>query len=570
MSQFTVFLFRSEDHRWQDNAGVKHAVDLGLPIIFIACVDIKSWTRKWLLTEAMGKNRQVFKLQSLYELSVRLKHHTNLSLKFSSLSPLKTIEKLVHLDGFKNLVICEETGLYEQKEQNELAKMCAENEINFHSVWDQSFLSNQSLFDHILSDGSEFKGKSLLSNENLPALKLSCPDRAMSFMKVFESNMKSEASALEYAKISGQMVDSWPFSDEFVAKTLDHQGKVSDLLQKLGLLSFESLLAKLEIFDLQTPKLNYDLVLNADSDILVNKNIYTGGESAAWFRLKDYIWNTHSAAVYKTERKRSHGKYFSSKFAVWIHTGNISVRQIVNEIAQYEKKVLQNADTYYLVSELMWREWTILAAISSGPKLFSYHGDNQNFQKWTGQYETLDFDSEIAQNYWKAWSTGQTGFPMIDAWMRELVSTGWVSNRGRQCLASFLIYNLKIDWRYGAEYMEHHFIDHHVGPNYVNWNIAAGIGWNKYSRVLNPIRESRKFDNSGEHIRTWCKEIQHLPDDFINIPWEYDGFVPQLYRNPILPKDAFKYQVPRPRFLKSCSVEEYKNHADERQTQIVA
>jgi len=153
--------------------------------------------------------------------------------------------------------------------------------------------------------------------------------------------------------------------------------------------------------------------------------------------------------------------------------------------------------------------------------------------------------------------------------LRELVSTGWVSNRGRQCLASFLIYNLKIDWRYGAEYMEHHFIDHHVGPNYVNWNIAAGIGWNKYSRVLNPIRESRKFDTSGDHIRTWCAEIHHLPDDFINIPWEYDGFVPDMYRNPVLPKDSFKYQVPRPKFLKSCSIEEYKNHAEKRQTQIL-
>jgi len=415
MSQFTVFLFRSEDHRWQDNAGVKHAVDLGLPVIFIACVDINSWDRTWLLTKAMGKNRRTFKLQSLYELSVRLKHHTGLLLKFSTLSTVKTFEKLVHLDGFKNLVICEETGLYEQKEQSNLEQLCAQNKINFHSVWDQSFLSNQALLDHILSDGAKFEGKSLLSNENLPALKFSCPDRAMSFMSVFESKMKSKASALEYAKISGKIVDSWPFSDEFVAKTLDHHVKLSKSLENLELLSFKSLLAKLEITKIQTPKINYQLVFDAESDILINNNIYTGGESAAWFRLKDYIWNTDSVAVYKKERKKSHGKYFSSKFAVWIHTGNISVRQIVNEVALYEKKVLQNADTYYLVSELMWREWTILAAISSGPKLFSYHGDNQNFHKWTGQQETLDFNSEIAQKYWKAWTVGQTGFSMIDA-----------------------------------------------------------------------------------------------------------------------------------------------------------
>ena len=184
--------------------------------------------------------------------------------------------------------------------------------------------------------------------------------------------------------------------------------------------------------------------------------------------------------------------------------------------------------------------------------MFYYGGNSKNSRKWSkyGEVPACDVNSPLGQKRLKAWKTGKTGFPVIDAWMRELVATAWMGNRGRQTVASFLVYNLFIDWRYGAEFFEHHLIDHSVAINYVMWNIMAGIGWLLETRTFNVILQSRKWEPDGSFIRKWVPELKDCPTGFIHTPWDWPeiGLYPELeiYRNPIIDKHTFRYEKYKP------------------------
>ena len=115
------------------------------------------------------------------------------------------------------------------------------------------------------------------------------------------------------------------------------------------------------------------------------------------------------------------------------------------------------------------------------------------------------------------WKQGTTGMPIVDAFMRELNETGWMGNRGRQIVASYLTLDLKQDWRYGAHHFEETLLDHDVQSNYGSWNSAAGVGTGRVNR-FNTSLQSSKFDPDGEFIRTWCPELAEVPLELIHNP----------------------------------------------------
>lgn len=106
----------------------------------------------------------------------------------------------------------------------------------------------------------------------------------------------------------------------------------------------------------------------------------------------------------------------------------------------------------------------------------------------------------------KRWKEGKTGMPLIDACMRELNQTGWMSNRGRQIVASYLTLDLKQDWRYGAHHFEEMLIDHDVRSNYGGWSACAGLGPGRVN-FFNTLLQSKKFDPKGEYIKLWVPEL---------------------------------------------------------------
>ena len=121
-----------------------------------------------------------------------------------------------------------------------------------------------------------------------------------------------------------------------------------------------------------------------------------------------------------------------------------------------------------------------------------------------------------------AWKEGRTGYPIVDAPMRQLVHMGWMHNRARMIVASFLTKDLLIDWRWGERHFMQHLIDGDPAANNGGWQWVAGTGTNAalYFRIFNPVLQSRKFDPTGAYIRRFLPELAHVPDKYIHEPWK--------------------------------------------------
>lgn len=191
---------------------------------------------------------------------------------------------------------------------------------------------------------------------------------------------------------------------------------------------------------------------------------FTGGETAAMARVKEYIWDKNLLGTYFDTRNGMIGADYSTKFAPWLAHGCLSPRQVAKECKKYEEQRIANKSTYWVVFELLWRDYFKFFALKHGSALFFPGGIIDSKQAWKHYPKNV-----------QAWIDGKTGFPLVDANMRELAATGFMSNRGRQNVASFLALELNEDWRYGADYFESVLLDYDVHSNWGNWCAAAGM-----------------------------------------------------------------------------------------------
>jgi deoxyribodipyrimidine photo-lyase len=211
---------------------------------------------------------------------------------------------------------------------------------------------------------------------------------------------------------------------------------------------------------------------------------YRGGEAAALARVQSYFWELDCLKDYKNTRNELLGPNYSSKLAPWLAQGSVSPRFVYSEIQRYEAERVANESTYWLFFELLWRDFFRLSAMFFGNDIFKLGGPQRQPRKYPWVRNTELFE---------AWRQGKTGYPFIDANMRELAATGFMSNRGRQVVASFLTKDLLIDWRLGAHYFEEMLLDYDVASNYGNWTYVAGVG--------SDPREDRYFngESTGRH-----------------------------------------------------------------------
>lgn len=200
-----------------------------------------------------------------------------------------------------------------------------------------------------------------------------------------------------------------------------------------------------------------------------------GGEMAALSRLNYYLWESNKIQGYKETRNGLLGEDYSSKLAPFLSVGSLSARKVYAELKRYEASIHKNQSTYWLFFELLWREYFRLVARKYGRAIFLPGGIKKSTK--TGRQNKRAFDS---------WAQGTTGDRFVDANMKELLFTGYMSNRGRQNVASYLIHDLGLDWTWGAAFFEHHLIDYDPHSNYGNWMYIAGVG--------NDPRENRRFD----------------------------------------------------------------------------
>ncbi len=219
-----------------------------------------------------------------------------------------------------------------------------------------------------------------------------------------------------------------------------------------------------------------------------------GGETAGLARLTDYFWNKDKLKEYKQTRNDLSGLDYSSKFSLYLSLGCLSPRKIYFEVLRYEQERVKNDSTYWLIFELLWRDYFCFIALKFGVRLFKRSGLKQDLnKKW--RRDKAGFNK---------WKNGETGDAFIDAFMKELQATGYMSNRGRQNVASHLCHVMGIEWWWGAMYFESMLIDYDVCSNWANWNYVAGIGTDpRENRTFNSVTQAAKYDPDGKHLKLW-------------------------------------------------------------------
>ena len=260
---------------------------------------------------------------------------------------------------------------------------------------------------------------------------------------------------------------------------------------------------------------------------------FQGGETAAQYRLDEYFWDNDSLKTYKETRNGLIGSDYSSKFSAWLSLGCISPRTIYEEVKKYEKEVTANDSTYWLIFELIWRDYFHFIALKFGTRIFKSSGVRNDLMKpW--KRDAVRFEK---------WMNGETGVPFIDANMRELKQTGFMSNRGRQNVASFLTKDLGIDWTWGAAYFESQLIDYDVCSNWGNWNYVAGVGNDpREDRYFNIGRQADMYDKQGEYVKLWLPELSKVPAEKVHFVGllnreeqkKYDVTLGVDYPNPVI------------------------------------
>ena len=230
-----------------------------------------------------------------------------------------------------------------------------------------------------------------------------------------------------------------------------------------------------------------------------------GGERVARQHLQDYLWQTRAVGHYHQTRNQLMGLSCSSLFSAHLAWGAISVREIWRQLTSWEQLHPDSRAVRALKDELLWREFFHWSLVVNGARVFQLNGLKDHTPP-------TRFDADL----WQAWCRAETGVPAIDAGLNELQRTGFVSNRLRQNMASYLIHELKLDWRLGARWFEQHLIDADPASNYGNWAYIAGVGHNprpEHRFSLN--QQLQHYDPDLQHLRHWLPTLEDLNTDAI-------------------------------------------------------
>lgn len=254
---------------------------------------------------------------------------------------------------------------------------------------------------------------------------------------------------------------------------------------------------------------------------------FPAGEAEAQRRLKAFV--EHLAArgddcygIYDYAQKRNRMDLAgTSQLSPYLRFGMLSARQVVAAaLAASEQaptpQARKNAEIW--LESLIWREFYFAIL---------HHFPHVRGASFRPAYDHIRWDNDEAA--FAAWCEGRTGYPVVDAAMRQLVHSGWMHNRARMIVASFLVKDLLIDWRWGERFFMQHLIDGDPAANNGGWQWTAGTGTDAapYFRIFNPVLQGEKFDPNGDYIRRWVPELADLPAKFIHTPWQLPKQVQQ-------------------------------------------
>ncbi|TWX72620.1 DASH family cryptochrome [Colwellia sp. C1TZA3] len=224
---------------------------------------------------------------------------------------------------------------------------------------------------------------------------------------------------------------------------------------------------------------------------------FEGGEQQGLKHLRQYF-SSNSPAEYKQVRNNLDGWKNSSKLSPWLNSGCISVRQVIRFLTDFEQQRGKNDSTECLYLELLWREYYQWVHCKVGAKTYQFKGLAKSPPLTTFYPERFN-----------KWCLGNTPYPLVNAFMHELRQTGYLSNRGRQIVASCLVNELSVDWRYGAAWFEEQLIDYDAAVNWGNWQYIAGVGVDpRGGRHFNIEKQTTLYDPKGDYQAKWIDQSQ--------------------------------------------------------------
>jgi deoxyribodipyrimidine photo-lyase len=240
--------------------------------------------------------------------------------------------------------------------------------------------------------------------------------------------------------------------------------------------------------------------LDARSALPYQQEPWQGGEASGQAHLARYFAST-LPGQYKVSRNGLIGTDYSTKFSPWLATGAVSAAQIWQALQHHEATYGGNDGTYWIWFELLWRDHFRLMMQRFGRRLFRYAGLAKP------PHQMVNTPPKHNQQGFDRWRHGLTGHAFIDAGMRELAATGYLSHRMRQNVASYLIHDLGCDWRAGAAWFEHCLVDFDVHSNQGNWAYIAGVGTDpRGGRRFNPDKQAHDYDRDASYRNLWSAD----------------------------------------------------------------
>jgi len=464
----TTLLWFTNDLRLHDNAALTYVSnssdDNKHRLLCLYCVDERWFEQDRFGLHSMGRHRWEFLVASLHALNTAL-HLLGQQLVIAQGKPTEIVSDLLSRYAINTVVSSKTVGYNEKACWQEVEN----NHPHLRFVQQESF--------------------SLFSESQLPFLLDELPDSFSKFRRLIESEKNHQH-----------------YVDIIKASLLDQPTKLPSKLH----------VTLLEKHRFNWPKIAGSRRANDNDPInMYSKTVeFYGGETCGLSHIQQYF--SGSAPSHYKETRNALGCekdewQLSSKFSPWLANGSLSARYIITVLSQYEEENGANDSTYWIIFELLWREYFQWYARKHGPKLFNRAG--------------IQLRAPLASFYpqrFKQWCNGSTPWPLVNACMKQLNQTGFLSNRGRQIVASCLIHELGLDWRCGAAYFEQQLIDYDVASNWGNWQYIAGVGADpRGGRQFNIDKQQQTYDPDGAYIKRWQgdKDIPQIIDNVDAADW---------------------------------------------------
>lgn len=429
MKHKTGVLWFRNDLRIHDNEALQAAASTCETLIPVYIFDERHFGKTQFGFPKTGEYRQQFLMESVENLNKNLENlHSGLYIEYGL--PEEILPKLAKIFEATVVFAHEEITKEEIGVEDALAKKLEENEILFETFW----------------------GSTLYHVDDIPFEFNQVPDVFTAFRKKVEKYVSIRQEIPSPISLPPLPVD----------------------LAKVGVIPLQKL-----------PKIEKKQSEKAAI-------IFAGGEDAALERMQTYFWTNDKLKVYKETRNGLLGADYSSKFSAWLANGCLSPRRVYYEIKRYEAERVANDSTYWLIFELMWRDYFKFIFCKYEHKLFQVHGIHPEKLEWKQDWKKFN-----------RWANGETGLDFVDANIRELNETGFMSNRGRQNVASYFAKQLNVDWRMGAEYFESLLIDYDPCSNYGNWAYVSGVGNDPRDRMFNVQAQAERYDADSSFRNYW-------------------------------------------------------------------